>query len=330
MKRKELTSSQMDDVIRLRERSISWLGIQRKTDIPRRVAQRAYTELLQRRISEKLSAVRHALAEEDLREHRKLLLELARQLVDLTSIPELGEPSSFLFQVGAEERLAGIWRANRWVDSILDGVIPTSENKFSQRQKRQIERRNRMLFRSLQAHTKGRGSPWQTLDNWKSAWDSCKDDLENLEREIHRKVAETLVSAVDLKVILNEAGAERAIGKISRELNGLMRQSLLAGFSGFKLDVSPGRPRDTTGDKHTTRRYSVTDWQIPATDDKSLKILCSLLNKIVGEEYSGDRVERIQSNLARVRKTALEIEESLDPLILSPLIPATRCDLCPV
>jgi len=61
-----------------------------------------------------------------------------------------------------------------------------------------------------------------------------------------------------------------------------------------------------------------------------LKILCSLLNKIVGEEYSGDRVERIQSNLARVRKTALEIEESLDPLILSPLIPATRCDLCPV
>jgi len=150
-----------------------------------------------------------------------------------------------------------------------------------------------------------------------------------LEKETRLAVQDTLVAREDLKTLLEEAGLDKVIEKTSSELNRLIRQSLILGLPGFILALSSDRPAGRSTDEGIVR-YNIRDLPIPLAGAKSEKILVSILNKIVEEQLSGDTVGRIRSNLTLARKAALELEESLDPLVLSPLILATRCALCPV
>lgn len=328
MKRKEITKDQLDQIIKLRERSVSWVKIQDATNVPRRVGQRCYEEWQQKQLWEQLSNVRHNIAEEDLREHRRLQVGLSDQLVSLMEISNIERPPLSSFSVSSEERLAVIWRTNRWVEEGGEGILVLTNTSISELEKRQIERKNHLLFQSLKTHTRGKVR-WRALDEWKSNWDSCKLDLEELEKDIRLGVRETLTSLEDLKIINDKAGSVEVIDKIVEGLYRLMRQSLLAGLPGFSMDTSSGAQRaKVTGGPAS--HHNIKDLQIPVTDSKSLKLLCRILNATIEELYSGDRVGQIQNSLTKARKAALELEESLNPLVLNPLILVTRCDLCPV
>lgn len=328
MKRKEITKDQLDQIIKLRERSVSWVKIQDATNVPRRVGQRCYEEWQQKQMWEQLSNVRHNIAEEDLREHRRLQVSLSDQLVSLMEIPNIERPPLSLFSVNSEERLTIMWRTNRWVEEGGEGIQVSAGSSMSELQKRQTERKNRLLFQSLQTHTRGKVR-WRALDEWKSNWDRCKLHFEELEEDIRLGVREALTSREDLAIINDKTGSTKVIDRIAEGLYRLMRQSLLAGLPGFSMDTSSGAQRDRVTDGPASH-YNVKDLQIPETDSKSLKLLCSVLNTVIEELYSGDRVGQIQNSLTKVRRAALELEESLDPLVLSPLILVTRCDLCPV
>jgi hypothetical protein len=302
MKRIEVTPGQMEQIIRLRERSISWVKIEDETTVPRRVAQRAYDEWRRQQLSKQLKEVRQSLAEEDMREHRRLLLEIASQLVSLIEIPKEENPEKKLFKVNAKNQLEALWINDRWVEK-PEGIkvyVSASEELIE----RQIQRRNEMLFDSLKEHTKGRVR-WRAKNEWEVAWDELKNDFEELETEIYRAVRETSVEIEEIKVFIEKSGPE----KIYSFLDAWIRKSLIS-------------------DKQV--QQSIKQLTDLITGSKSRKALAGIFNKIAEDSIYGDTAGRIKSNLVRARKASRELEESLDPLVLGPLILATRCQLCPV
>lgn len=78
VKRIELSESQLESVIQLRQRrGYSWLRIERETHIPRRVAKREYLRWEQQQAREDLQTARREVAAEEFREHLDALLDLA-------------------------------------------------------------------------------------------------------------------------------------------------------------------------------------------------------------------------------------------------------------
>jgi len=301
MKRKEVTPGQIEQIIRLRERSISWVKIEGETNVPRRVAQRAYTEWQRQQLYKQLKEVRHSLAEEDMREHRRLLLDIASQLVSLIEIPKEENPEKKMFKVNAKNQLEALWITDRWVEK-CDGIkvyVSSSEELIE----RQIRRRNHMLFDSLKEHTKGRVR-WRAQSEWEVAWDELKSDFEELEKEIYRAVSNS-VKRGEIKVVTEEPGP----GRFHSVFNSLLRKSLIS-----DMQV----------------QQSFEQLTEILSGSKSGKAMSGILNKIAEDSTSGDMAGRIKSKLDQARKASLELEKSLDPLVLGPLILATRCQLCPV
>ncbi len=329
MKRQELSASQIEDVMRLRDRSASWLGIEKQTGIPRRIAQRTYFESLQKRTAEKLSAVRKELAKEDFQEHRKLLLDMAMQLVSLTTIPGPGEPSSFLFETDAQVRLSQIWQKDRWVDSLFDGILLIPPSGPSQQQKRQVERRNRLLFNSLRVHTKGRKC-WRALDDWRSAWEGCRDELERLKNEIRDSIEVILSGTGSRQGNLREGKTKLGVDEISSELFLMIKQSLLGSSARPVPGTALGGQGDyTTSKRRTPNTINIMEGALPVEFSELPREVRRGISRVIKERHSSDTAGQLRKNIAKVRKAALEIEESLDPVELSPLILATRCELCP-
>ena len=151
--------------------------------------------------------MRFRVAAEAFHEHLNDLMRLAEALSSHLSLP-----------IGPDEaRSADQNISNLWQTSILEESEPyTLSQADRDRQIRSNERVNLMIFKSLQTHT-GEEIRWQVLDEWKKAWDSCRELFDNLKMKGREKVTYILNKETDLlQEIEQRSEKEDAIQRMAR------------------------------------------------------------------------------------------------------------------
>ena len=310
MKKIELSEEERNRVIKLRQSGLSWLRIKKETDIPRHVAKRSYEEWERTRLADELKAVRREVAMEDFREHRRLLMELARDLTGLLDTTLLPLPV-----VDADNYLNNLFKVNRWAEKT--GEAPTDK---------QVERWNRMLFKALQDHTLDR-IRWEALDKWKAGWNDCREAVQVLGNEIRLSLETSLGREPELKEKFDKAGGSEYVDKVSGVVLKLLWLALRAGRTGVAFRLSDIEQGSTV---FIRTEDGSPDVEIPWNGRESAPMLVGALDTIAVGLYSGDGVRRIADCLDRMKSSYEELGKTLDALVLGPIILGTRCRLCPV
>lgn len=323
MKKIDVTDEQIERIIRMRVRGVSWLQIQAETKVPRRVAQRSYREWERKRVADELKAVRRELAVEDFREHRGYVIELAQETVekiDISTLPVL--------EGTADDYLSSLLTTNRWFVKGDEGIQVTGTVTNRVLSDRQVKRQNEMLFKSLKEHTRGKVR-WDAYEEWKSAWDDCSRAMDDLKEEIHHRLGEELKARPELMSGFVEAGPEEAIKTlVDTVLKTLWRSSLSGNLE--RLAPAPGDTGQHCDYIITSIREGRQTFRIPWNTAVSRDILEDGLNRMAEELYGGETFRVITDKVGRMNGAFSELEEALNPLALAPLILATSCDLCPV
>ena len=155
-KRIQLTSAQLETVVQLRQVGTSWLGIQKKAGIPRRVAQREYLQWEQDQAREQLRDVRREVAASEFKLHLDVLAESAHQLrLMLWMRPGSTETRT------ADQVMDDGFGELRWRPPI--DLNPLQLEGFSARQRR-------WMYEALRTHTR-ESVPWTALSDWTKSWD---------------------------------------------------------------------------------------------------------------------------------------------------------------
>ena len=179
IKRIRLSTQQLDKVVRLRQANgYSWLGIQNKTGISRRIAKREYLLWEQNQAREYLQTVRKDAAAEEFKRHLQMLLELAGQFALILRGPD----SSDTIQGDQvfSDRIHFLKGFRDIQDEMLsvEGLTP---------------RQRWWLYESLRSHTR-ESVPWDKLDYWKNQWNRSLDELQRLRGKMRLHCLQELLS----------------------------------------------------------------------------------------------------------------------------------------
>jgi len=317
MRRKEVSAKELAKIVSLRQNNSSWLTIEKETDVPRRIAQRAYRDWERSQVRDEFKAARQTVVAEELRNHLASLKKLALVLVGHFEIPRPsaeGEPQS----------------AKQSLDFLLKNDIVGEYGVYGlpsdlRRKAYPYYPQNQMLLKSLQDHTDQK----LNLRNWESAYDTCWAHQAKFVEEL-RQILSNILN-VDLK--LAEAIASKKGKIIRRLLDGLIYllwESILAGKVELEelvplIKVSlrgEGRaevvfgnlaggvivPNDDVG----TQAREACIWVIKNLLAQREKIIDPLLEDV-------KTMKRVNDDLAKI----------LNPLTLVPDILHSKCDLCP-
>lgn len=323
MKKIDVTDKQIERIVKMRARGVSWLQIQKETSVPRRVAQRAYLEWERKRLADELMAVRRELAVEDFRKHRRHVIELAQETVEIIDISTLP-----VLEGTTEDHLSSLLKRNRWVVTIEEGIQVSDTVTSRVLSDRQVKRQNEMLFKSLKAHTKGKVR-WDAYEEWKSAWDDCRRAMDALMDEIHQRLEGKLKTQPKFINGLVGPGPEEAAKILADTILKTLWRSLLSG----NLERLAPAPGDTGHHRDyiiTSIREGKQTFRIPWNTAVSQNILEDELNRVIEDLYQGKTSLIIKDKVDIMIRTFSELAEALNPLALGPLILATRCDLCPL
>ena len=308
MRKKELSDDKFDKVRELREAGYSWLQIQKKTGVERRIAKRVYNEWLHGRTLNELKQARVNVATEAFSEHIDHLIKLAVRLTDL------GAPTSSIETRRADDVLRQLLEM-----SIL-GEVYESSQADSKRKIQRNYRQNTRLLESLQDHTHEKVR-WQALDEWKKAWDSCcyLGLFNKLTIEGQKMVTDNLNRENDLLQMIKERSQqEQAVKRMAQTGLDTILQSIFDG----KFD--PECPEVTVTYKLVDRVVSIF------TEEEWIERVRVACQNVVETLLKGDLVRQLYDEIYTIKNVIEELEEILDPLILRPMILLTpRCKLCP-
>lgn len=307
MQKKELSDDNFDKVRDLREAGYSWLKIQEKTGVERRIAKRAYNEWLRDRTLNELKQARVNVATEAFSEHIDHLIKLAVRLTDL------GPPTSSRETRHADDILRSLLEM-----SIL-GEVYESSQADSKRKIQRNYRQNMRLLESLKDHTREKVR-WQALDEWGKAWDSCLGLFERLKIEGQQVVTDNINQENDLlQMIKGRSQQEQVVKRMAQTGLDAILHSILDG----KFD--PECPEVTVTYELVDRVVSIF------TEREWIERVREACQNVVETLLKGDLVRQLYDEIYTIKKVVEELEEVLDPLILRPMILLTpRCKLCPV
>jgi hypothetical protein len=328
MKKSVLSNDQLQRVITFRDSGLSWVKIQEKSGIPRRVAQREYKEFQRKQSERQLKEARKEVVAEEYRVHLDLLTGLANVLVESLVIPE---PMNDL----------------RPADEVIDQLLKTDiyEERLSlrlrpgdPRRETLAKRMNTLLLKSLRDHTERR-VPWEALEEWKTGRDNCIADIEKLKAE----VKEVLNNILNLEPKLKDK-----VGKTKRDpriwqqvADGVLMHLWLSSVMGkvSKVTAFEGGSainRGTAWVKFhggTPEQMELRfDSEDPDTNVHLAKEIVRVSNWSVENLQAGkkDRIKAIREGVSKMKQAAGALEAALNPLVLRPLILNTQCDICPV
>lgn len=311
MKKMRVSPIELKNILELRQLDATWTEIERETKVERRIAKRAYDEWERDQKMKEQEKVRFRIAAEAFHGHLNDLIRLAEALINDLSLP-----------IGPDEaRSADQLISNLWQTSILEESKSYALSQADRvRQIRSTERLNLMIFKSLQSHT-GEKLRWHALDEWKEAWDSCRELFNNLKLEGRRGVTNILNEETDLlQEIEQRSQKEDAIQQIARAMVHAIWESIVEN----KFD--PSSPRVKVS-------YELIDRIVAIFTEKelieSLIALCDkALEKLLNED-TVSLVKKLYDEVHKVRKVIDELAENLNRLVLYPIILHTRCKLCP-
>jgi hypothetical protein len=318
MKKRELSPIELKKVVELRQFGAKWTEIEQETKVERRAAKRAYEEWERDKKVKEQEAARFRVAAEAFHEHLNDLIGLAESLVSALHVPEM-----LRGLVSADEVLDQLWIRN------IHGEVerfPTSSDG-----KERLVWRNKMLFKSLQDHTREKVR-WEALEEWKQARNNTVKYSEELRLEATKLIGKILNKQPDLKKRIETAiGGNDITEKIADGVRENIWQDILIGkpeqmhvWEGTSL-VSRGRVELRFYDGDSATKLDLNDVELA----KELLSVCRQVVAKLREGTKSDLVRRLADEVRRMQDTTEELEKNLDRLILKPAILRTRCELCP-
>ena len=328
MKKIVLSNSQIQQVINLRDSGISWVKIEKETGFARRIAKREYDEWSAKQSQRQLEDARKEVAAQEYRLHLALLSRMAEFLLDSLVIPH---------------PLTDLRRADEVMWQFLAKDIYQDQPSFGprlgdqQRDKRVI-RMNELLFKSLRDHTERR-VPWQVLNIWKGARDSCVKDIEYMKKEIHEVFTNILNQESKLKEKLDKGYMNSSVTENIKK--GILINIWLSGITGVNSQVTAMKgvsltkkgtgwvvfhenaPAETnvTFDRESP---SDNEWLAREVSDVSIWAIANLL------KLKSDLIQKMKEEVSKMQENASQLEAVLNPLVLRPIILNTQCDICPI
>ena len=317
MRKRYVADEEMNHILKLKQAGASWLRIQKETGIPRRTAKLAYEEWERTKSGEEIKRARTEVAAEEFRYHLEDLIALAQVFVRSLYIPM---PMSKIDNT--DEILETLWKQD---------IRKEHRGSLGITEERQIIRENKMLFRSLQDHTRGKVR-WQTFEEWKEALARYIGHCSSLQAEARQVLDNILNQHREFKSKLLTAGKGiKPAEYMTRGVVEAVWRAFLArkveeaeafistrSFGEHAADVYFGKEASTTSLRLDDAKLAeeVADVCRQAARNVSMKEL-----PLVGE---------IKRDTDTLDKKSKELEEMLNDLVLRPEILRTRCDLCPV
>jgi hypothetical protein len=315
-----ISNEKLMELIRLKQAGESWLGIEKKASVPRRVVKRAYQDWERHRSKEELLAARREVAAAEFSRHLNTLTGLAQLLVH-----SLGVPKSLSEQRDAESVLNDAWKAD--LNSLLNSHSGRDFRDDAQKQREGV-RHGRILLKALQDHTQGKVR-WEALDEWKEAWNSYVQKLIKLRAE----AAKILENILNQKTELKERISKGFIGSSKDNAFPIMTDGILwkvwrgvpfsnsQGHFVWTKKIHKGRYQVIFDDQNYTYRLTFGDKSL----NEEVAWVCDWA---VRNLFKRPIVQQVAEELGRMHTKSRELEEMLDPLILRPIMIGTSCDLC--
>ncbi len=319
MKRVELSSDELNEVIRLRQAGGSWVAIERKVPgVTRRVAQRAHNEWERSRSVGELESARRELAKDEQRRHSDAMLWIADGLVRHLTID--GQP---VITSDAAQYMSRLWaRSLPWklLSDLEEG--DTAEDDPRNR------RRNEWLFQSLQEHTRKEVS-WGSYEDWLENWDAIMKLTQSLHETTLRTVASKLRGGAKGG---EDAVSEERADSLAANALGFTMAALWHGIRHDDLDsaVTPfapipnlGRGEDHEADDDRGSASQGKD------SDENLRRVMAACRRSIPVVWVRDTAVELRDRVHRMRQAEEQLDVELDPLALRPVLLRTRCRLCP-
>jgi hypothetical protein len=320
MKKKELTPVELKKVVELRQFGVKWTEIEQETGVERRAAKRAYEEWEIDKKTKEQEAVRFRVAAEALHEHLDDLIRLAESLVRTIHIPEkLHEMDN------ADEALDRFW-------AIAIQGEPESSPKPETMERERIVWRNKMLFKSLQEHTQGKVS-WEALEDWKKARNNSEEYARDLKLEAIRVIKNTLKNQ---RVLQERIRAVIGVKDVSEKMADGVREAIWRSILTDKPDkmgVLKGTSVVNEGRVWLAFYEGDVDTEIDFNDvelAKEVLSVCRLAVESLREKIGANLLQRLTDEVRHMQDSIRELEDSLDRLVLRPMLLRTQCNLCPV
>ncbi len=311
MKKKEVSPIELKKIVELRQLGVKWTEIDEETKVERRIAKRAYDEWETDQKMKELEKVRFRVAAEAFHEYVNGLIKLAEALSNHLSLP-IGPDEAR----SADQNISDLWQT-----SILEESDLYAESQAERvRQILSNERLNLMIFKSLQTHT-GEKLRWHAFDEWKKAWDNCRELFDNLKMKGREEVTYILNKETDLlREIEKRSQKEDAIQRIARAIVHAIWESIVED----KFD--PKCPRVKV-------IYELIDRIVAIFTEKELNekviVLCNDALETLLKEDTLKLVKQLYGEVYTMRQVTDELAKTLNRLVLYPIILNTRCDLCP-
>jgi hypothetical protein len=319
MRRRQLSDEELNKVIKLRQVGTSWLKIQHSTGIHRQTAKRAYEKWEHSKSMEELKEARKDVAVQAFGEHINYLIKLAEALVSALHVPEM------LRGLGnADEALDQLWMRN------IQGELEVSQ-KSGTVEIEHVVQRNRMIFKALQEHTREKVR-WQALEDWKQARNNAVEYSKELRLEATEVIENILKNRPGLKErIKTIVRGNDVTEKISDGVIENIWRGILAGKP-KQMHVLKGASAFTEGRVWLEFYEGDSDTRLDLNDVELAKDVLKVCRWAVNNLQKGnksDLVRRLADEVHRMQDITKELEESLDGLLLRPMILRTRCELCP-
>jgi len=319
MRRRELSDEELNRIIRLRQIGTSWLKIQHETGIHRQTAKRAYERWEHSKSMEELKEARKDVAAQAFGEHINYLIKLAESLVSALHVPEM------LRGLGnADEALDQLWMRN------IQGELELSQ-KSGTVEIGHVVRRNRMIFKALQEHTREKVR-WEALEEWKQARNNAAEYSKELRLEATEVIGNILNNQPGLKEKIKTAiGSNDITQKISDGVRETIWRGILTGKP-EQMHVLKGSSVLTEGRVWLEFYEGDSDTRLDLNDVELAKEVLGMCRRAVTNLRQGiksDLVRRLAHEVRQMQDRTQELEESLEGLLLRPMILRTRCELCP-
>jgi hypothetical protein len=319
MKKRELAPIELKEVVELRQLGAKWTEIEQEAKVERRAAKRAYEEWEKDKQIQEQQAVRFRVAAEAFHEHLNDLVKLAESLIDVLQVPKT------LRELGAvEEDLDQLWI--RYLEAKHEPFPASSVEE------ERVIRRNRLLLESLQSHTREKVR-WEALEEWKQSWNNAAQYSQKLRSKATEITRNNLSNCRGLeKRIKTATGDKNAVDKIAGGVIEHIWRGILTGKPDH-MHVVKGASLFTEGQVWLTFYESDSETRFYLNDEELAKKVWNLCNRVVTslrEGVESDLVQKLTGEVSKMQARTKELEESLDGLVLRPMILRTRCDLCPM
>lgn len=329
MRRRDLTAEELDNVIRLRQQHMTWLGIQRETGIPRRIAKRGYETWERSQSMHELKEARKDVAAQAFRQHVECIATLAQALVYNLNVP----PSLDDMKLDSQQFFSSLWGQDLLSRAFAE--VETEEARLGLPRpgldQEAYRREQELLFSCLREHTRGEKVRWEALDRWEKSRDKGAKLVAQLRKEAH-EVVENFVRQQEprfLEEVEAASGREEPVKRIEQAVVEDLWQRILAD------KVEETTPRFEKAEDSPMICVQTTDGHtrvLGLTGDHKDLLAASVTEICESSSENlrrGPLVENLQREIRNMQKAGEALREDLNRVKLIPMVLRTRCDLCP-